>query len=93
VVDIPNRRQSFAEAILAAFYVHQLEVGSDEVLIGRDELEPIKLGGPGDLLDGDVVQQGIVGCLETIGLRQPQTGGAVALRIDVDDENSEVIGG
>jgi hypothetical protein len=93
VVIVANRGDAFAEAEFARLEADQLDVGAYEVLIGGDEAEAFAVGGDdgffgGDVAEEDVVEAGVVGVFG-----DSKTCGGIALRVGIDDEDAEVIGG
>jgi hypothetical protein len=82
---VANGLECVAEAIFAEFRVDQLDVGSDEVLGGWDDLEQLELGwqkefGGLSIAHEELVGPGTFGILEKAEAR-----GGIGLRIAIDE--------
>jgi len=88
---IPER---FGESPLADALgsLKQPGLGANQVAIGRNDRHVCRRGRMCAVLDGFMVDQDVVGGAGQVHLIQPQAGGGVSLRVEVDNEDRLAVG-
>ena len=88
MVGVPDGAEALAEAELPALEVDEVDIGTDKVLIGRDNIDALEAGG----LDGGgeirVTKQSVVEGWSAGILGDSETGGGIALGICVNDQDA-----
>jgi hypothetical protein len=92
-IGLTDSGYTFAQAVFAVGEIYKLNVGSDEVLVGRDDVEAFEVGGDYGVLRGNSTEEDIVHTRTAGVFGDPEAGGGVSLGVGVDYEDAEVIGG
>jgi hypothetical protein len=84
---------SFAEAGFPIGDFDEFEVGADEVLVSGNERETFQFGGDDSFCGGGIAEEDVVdaGAIRVFG--DAESCGGVALRIAIDHEDAEIVGG
>src|SRR5262249_15789320 len=93
LIVLANLRYSFSEAKLAIGNVDEFEVGTDKVLVGGNEMQAFELGGYDGIFRVGISEDDVVQAWAGRIFCDTQSGCGIALRVRVDDEDFEVIGG
>lgn len=93
MVILANGGQTVAEALLAAINGYQLEVGADEVLVSGDDAETVEFGRYDRFLGRSVAKENVIKAWPVGVFGDSQACGGIALRIGVNYQDFEIVGG
>lgn len=93
VVVVPNGFQSGPEACFAMIDVDQIQVGRDQVLIGRQERESVVGRGNDSFGDAGLGEKDIVEGVAAGDFLDSDAGGGVSLGVGINQEDAEFRGG
>ena len=88
----PSSGDHFFEAVLAVLHGDQFDGGSDQVLIGRNQIELIHSGINRDPFDRLAKDECLIKCPARRIFRKSQSARGVRLRVRIDDEGVSVRG-
>src|ERR1039458_6092171 len=81
-------RNALAEAKLSVRGINELQVGANEILVRRYEVEPVEVGRHDGVLWRDMAEQQVIGARPGWILGNAQPGGGVSLRIGIDHQDA-----
>jgi hypothetical protein len=92
VVVVTDFGQAVAEAVLAAVEVDEFQVGSDQVLVGGDDVETFEIGGSDGVLGVGIAEEDVVEAGFVWIFGDAKAAGGITLGVGIDHQNPDVIG-
>jgi len=86
-IPLANRLDAIPKTKLTIGQIDQFEVGADEILVGRDDVETSELGADDGILGERIAEEDVVEARAARILRHTQSGGGVSLWIGVDEQD------
>lgn len=93
LVSIPNSAQPLAQDELAPFDVHQIQVAADQILVGREQVQPIKLGMPDAFLRGLAIDEDVIDSRHVFRLLDSEARSSISLGVAVDQQHFDFTDG
>jgi len=82
------RFEHLLQTQLPGLRIHETDLGSSQVTVGGQEVEPCTLGALAYTLDRDTLEQEVVGGEFDPVLVDTDTGRGIALRVEIDQQDT-----